>query len=56
MLLDADFRVPYCTAGVFLHQVFNMFRKDGPCRDAIEKLVLSPRLAHVAAQLLGCKR
>lgn len=37
-------------------QVFNMFRKDGPYRDNIEKLVRSPRLAHIAAQLLGCER
>lgn len=33
-----------------------MFRKDGPHREAIEKLVLSPRLGHVAAQLLGCNK
>ncbi|CAN0327379.1 unnamed protein product [Pylaiella littoralis] len=37
-------------------QVFNMFRKDGPCRETIERVVLSARLAHVAAQLLGCER
>eukprot|EP00903_Cladosiphon_okamuranus_P014776 g13690.t1 len=37
-------------------QVFNMFRKDGPYRETIERIVLSPRLANVAAQLLGCKR
>ncbi|CAM9760592.1 unnamed protein product, partial [Laminaria digitata] len=37
-------------------QVFNMFRKAGPYRETVEKVVLSPRLAHVAAQLLGCER
>ncbi|CAB1113097.1 unnamed protein product [Ectocarpus sp. CCAP 1310/34] len=37
-------------------QVFNMFRKDGPFRETIERVVLSPRLAHIAAQLLGCQR
>ncbi|CAM9562288.1 unnamed protein product, partial [Ascophyllum nodosum] len=37
-------------------QVFNMFRKNGAHQAIIEKLVLSPRLAQIAAQLLGCKR
>lgn len=41
---------------VLLFQVFNMFRKDGPYRETIERLVLSPRLAKVASELLGCKR
>ncbi|CAN0081202.1 unnamed protein product [Discosporangium mesarthrocarpum] len=37
-------------------QVFNLYRKAGPHQETVKRLVLSKRLASVAAQLLGCKR